>query len=58
MLLSYNCTVRLYYLKARFNPVKLGTLEELGGFERLEEVSLLHILGRSVFEGIKNITLE
>mmetsp|Transcript_34164 Transcript_34164/g.96254 ORF Transcript_34164/g.96254 Transcript_34164/m.96254 type:complete len:297 (-) Transcript_34164:851-1741(-) len=45
-------------LESRFDPVDLRGLEELGGLERLEEVPLLHGLGRAVLQGVEHVGLE
>ena len=46
------------YLQASFDPVKLGALEELGALEGLEQVSLLHVLGRTVLERVQDVALK
>ena len=45
-------------LKAHLDPIQLGGLEEFGGLEGPEEVSLSLSLGRTVMQGVQHVVLQ
>ena len=45
-------------LKANLDPIQLGGLEEFGGLEGPEEVSLSLSLGRTVMQGVQHVVLQ
>ena len=48
----------MYHLKTNFDPIQRSLLEELGGFERAEEVALPLGLGRPVLQRVQHVVLE
>jgi hypothetical protein len=46
------------HLKAGLNPVELSRLEELGGFEGLEQVLLVLVLGRPMMQLVEKKVLQ